>query len=239
MFLLIFCILLVCFKPRRIIFLGQLIPQENFYFPFVIVTILFHAYIMITNIFSGILIGVGAITYCFYVAIIMKELWFGGKIYHSVDELRSFRNVTHVYRCLQVLHREVLPLFGGFLVIVNAFMMLTTIYVNFVLMRYWEMLGPLTKSALFFMDFTLVSFYINLLELGCIFYLRGVKALQSWKGVKWSESMFVNRKMRRFQRSCQPIILCWGNHFIIGRQSIFIYGRGVVRGTFRALLTTK
>lgn len=239
LFLLAVCILLVFFKPRGIIFLGQLVPEEYFYFPVAMIVFMYHSFIMIAVCGSGIILGNGALAYCFYITIVTRELQLGRKTYHSLDILRTSWETAHVYRRMQIVHRHVIAVIGPFLVVLNAFMMMSPIYVNFVVMRYWDILEPLTKVALFGISLTFVTFYITLLELGCTFYIGGIKMLRSWQGFKWSESRIVNLEMKRFQRSCKPITLCWGNHFIIGKHSIFIYGRGVVRGTFRALLTIK
>lgn len=71
---------------------------------------------------------------------------------------------------------------------------MSTIYVNFVLMRYWDELESLTKLALLLIDFVLVAFYQVVLELGCIFSVGGVKTLKSWKGVNWSWFQTENKR---------------------------------------------
>lgn len=232
------CVTLGTLQPRGFIFIGQLIPEKYFYFPVGVLAICYHVYLMTCVSFSAAIAGSGALIYCFNVAMVIKELRLGRRKYTSEDTLRTLKPTMHVYRSLQVIHATAMYLFGPYLVVFNAIFMMSTIYVNFVLMRYWGSLELLTRLLLWFINFIL-TFYLVLLWLGCTFFVGSLSTLRSWKGLKWSETKAGNKEMKAFQRSCRPILMCWGNHFVIRRQSIFVYGRGVVRGTFRALLTTK
>lgn len=233
------CCILAVLKPRGFIFVGQLIPKKYYYLPVSIVLVSYHIYLMTAVALNALVLGCATIVYCFYVAMVTNELRHGRRKYESEDSLRTFRNTMHVYRCLQLFHANVICLFGPYLAVFNAIFMAATIFVSFVLMRYWEVLGPLTKTCLLLINFILLIFYLTILELGCIFCVGGIKMFRSWKKVQWSQNRLEKKKMKAFQRSCRPILLCWGTHFVIGRQSIIVYGKGVVRGTFRALLTTQ
>lgn len=238
-FLALLCILLVLFKPQSLIFVGQLIPSKYFYFPVAFVVVLYHSYLMIALCTSSCIIGCVTLAYCFFVVLITRELSIGRRSYHSVGTLRSASNTVHVYRCLQILHKNVFYLCGPYLAAVNAIMMMNSIFVNFALIRYWGCLELLTKLTLIFLNISNVTFYYLMLQLGCLFYVGAAKMLRSWKHHKWSQSKFECHVMKAFQRSCRPILLSWENNFVLGRLSIFIYGRSVVKGTFRALLATK
>lgn len=233
------CIVLVVLKPRSIIFIGQLIPPEYFYFPVALTVILYHAYIMIILFLSGITVAFGTIVCCFYIILVIKELCIGKRFYLSGNNLRSANNIVHAYRCLQVLHRNAMSLFGPYLAAFNGIMMMSAIYVNFVLLRYWEILEPLTMTALITFNLLIITVYSLVLQLGCMFCIGSIRMLRSWKRHKWSECKFECRVMKAFQRSCRPILLSWENYFVLGRLSLVIYGRGVVRGTFRALVLTQ
>lgn len=233
------CILLAVLQPRSLLAIGQLIPETYFYFPVAVPIIFYHVYITIAAACSVPIVGCGALLYCFYITIITSELRLGRRRYKSEGTLRMLRNTMHVFRCLQTFHANVMCLFGPYLVVFNATFMMSTIYVNFVLMRYWHELESVTKFVLLLLNFILVAFYLVVLELGCIFRVGGMKMLKSWNRVKWSRYEFENKEMKAFHRSCKPLLLCWGNLFVIGRESILVYGRGVIRGTFRALLTAK
>lgn len=233
------CGMFVILRPRSVTFLGQLVPEKYFYFPVQVLVIFYHIYVIIAASCSIVIVGCGALLYCFYIAMITAELRLGRRKYESEDTLRKLRNTMHVYRCLQTFHANVICLYGPYLVLFNATFMLSTIYVNFVLIGYWGEMEALTKAILLLFNVIIVAFYLIILELGCVFSVGGMKLLKSWKRVKWSMYEIENKEMGAFQRSCRPILLCWGNHFVIGRQSIIVYGRGVTRGTFRALLTIK
>lgn len=241
MFTVILCLMLALLQPRRFIYIGQLVPEKYFYFPIAILVTYFHIYVIIATAGGAATVGCGVLVYCFYVAMLSAELRLDRRKYECEDTLRILRNTMHVYRYLQTFHANVICLYGPYLVVFNAAFMMSTVYVNFALMRYWHELESLTKMVLLLFNFILVTFYLIVLELGSIFSVGGMKMLKSWKRVKWSQcdTENKNKEMGAFRRSCRPILLCWGNHFVIGRQSIIVYGRGVFRGTLRALLATK
>jgi len=230
---------LLLYNPKGLVFLGDLVPLQFYIFPVPLIIIIFHTYLLITShvlvlsIFSAILI------YSFhFTPILIQELRIGRKSYRMSKNLRSLEAIQHVYRCLQVLHANVFGVFGLFLVICNATYMVTGIFYNFALIKYWNQLQLMSKSQLLLWNVMFMTFWASVLELGRFLFSKGHKVLSSWKGDKLE-----NRKnykvMKKFLKSCKPIVLSYGKQFVIGRVSIFVFFRGVVRGTARALLTTK
>lgn len=238
-FTLCLAIPLVVFKPHGVVLLRQLIPQKYFYFPVACLVILDHDYLMTSVTLGGLVVGCVAFLLCFYLMIPIRELCIGRRHYESGHILREADQVAHVHRCLQVFYNNVICLFGPYLAALNEIMMLSAIYVNFLLIPYWASLEQLTKATMIWINFIVVTAYCLLLQLGCIFSVQASQTLCSWRRHKWSDSCQECRIMKAFQRSCRPILLRWENYFVLGRLSIIVHGRGVVRGTVRALLTTK
>jgi len=76
------------------------------------------------------------------------------------------------------------------------------------------------------------------LEFGRFLFCRGTKVIKSWK-VDEKNYQGESKVMKKFARSCKPIVLSYGKQFVVGRVSVLVFFRGIVRGTFRALLATK
>lgn len=234
-----FCISFLIYDPRGVIFLGELIPEKYFYLSVKLMVILYHSYLLLVVHMSILLIGGAALVYAFYtVPIYVRELRLGQRKYFTLPSLRTPENVRHVYRTLQVLQANILAVFGVFLVLNNAQCMITSLYANFVLIRYWSALETMSKGQLCTWSVLVTGYWCVILEIGRFFFERGTKVQGSWRGDKWG-SRFENLQMKKFRLSCKPILLRYGTQFVIRRANVLVFMRGITRGTFRALLATK
>lgn len=235
----ILCISFLIYDPRGAIFLGELVPEQYFYFPIRFAIILYHAYIIVVLHTCSAVVCFCVLIYAFYITpIYIRELRLGRKKYTTLHIFRESANIRHVYRSIQVLHINAFCVFGVYLVICNAHFMCTCLYCNFVLIRYWSELQTMSRVQLVMWAIMLMGVWCFVMEWGRYFFARGSKVLGSWKGDKWG-SIGENVLMKKFRLSCKPILLCYGRQFVIRRVSVLIFCRGVVRRTFRALLTTK
>jgi len=229
---------LLVYDPTIAIFLGDLIPTQYFTFPTKTLVILFHGYLLLVAHVGILLVGESIIVYgCYITPIIILELSIGRSSYRMHESIRNFSNIQIVYRSLQVLHANALSITGIYIVISNALFMVTSVYCNFVLIRYWNRLEMLSKGQLLIWSFLFIGAWAFVMELGRFLFAKGSKSLRSWNGDKWG-NVRENKLMKKFCRSCKPIAVCNGRQFVIGRVSILVFFRGVTRGTFRALLTT-
>lgn len=236
-----FYLLYYFYDPQSVIFVGALIPLKFFSFPVAFVAFIFHCYVW-TVICTGIVLIVGVCTtYIVYITLLLnKELRLGRKKYKTNNKLRIASNLRTVYRSLQILHQYILLNchLGLYLVYLNWFLVFVPVYVTFVLIAYWKNLGVYVKVPLLVGDILAIGYWTFILQVGCFLYIGSNKVLRSWRMNDWG---FVehNKYMHKFNRSCTPILLCYGRQFVIGRKSIITYYRGITRGTFRALLTTR
>lgn len=167
------------------------------------------------------------------------ELGLGRSKYRCSDDLRNnSENLCREYRAVQILHKIFITLFGPYFLIFNASVMTSLIYLCFVLIRYWNLLNVYTKAPLIVGLFLNSTVWTNTLVMGKILSLQGSKVLKSWNRKSWGTKK-ENRVMVKFGRSCKPLLLCYGKQFVIGKGSLFAFYRGVMRGTVRALLTTR
>lgn len=238
----VLCISYVIYDSQGVIFLGGYIPNAYFFLPVRLAVIIFHAY-MYVMIFSGIAsMGGILIAYMFYMfLLISRELRISSGIKHlSLGTFRSSQNVRTFYRAIQIVQHQILYTcnFGVYILLINAVCMKTGIYFTFTLLRYWGRLKLVTKAPMVIGDLMCVGYWVFLLQMGCLFYVGCKKTLISWQRHNWG-FMEQIKLMRRFHRSCRPIVFSYGSQFVMGRKSVLKFFRGVSRGTCRALLATK
>lgn len=228
--------LFVSYDPQSTIHIGKLIPNQYFYLPVRLAVTIFHQYIyLILSLNCGMIVCACAI-YGFYVTILLtQELKLGRKSYITLESMRKVDNLQLMYRSFQVLHENVFCFLGLYLVSMDSVFMVASIYLNFILMRYWEELEVSTVALLSMTTCLTMAVWTAVLELGKIFFIKGRKVLVSWKRKDWG-SRYENRIMKQFRLGSKPILISYGKQFIITRVSILVYYRGIVRGTFRTVI---
>ncbi len=228
--------LFVGYDPQSTIHIGKLIPDQYFYLPIRLAVTIFHQYIyLILNFNCGMVVCACAI-YGFYVTLLLThELRLGRKSYITLDTMRNADNLKLMYRSFQVLHENAFCFLGLYLVCMDGVFMLASIYLNFILMRYWEELEVSTVVLLIMTTCLIMTVWTAVLELGKIFFIKGRKVLVSWKRKDWG-TRYENKIMKQFRLGCKPILISYGKQFIITRVSILVFYRGIVRGTFRTVL---
>lgn len=225
-----------------VIFAGSIIPPKYLPFYFKLVLYFVHFYIMSLFLSSCAFVVCFAIIYCFYVTLFyITELWLGQPIqkYLTSPNLRkSPETLKNTYRSFQVLHASTNALFGPYYLILNALFMISCVYINFVLIKYWKALQIHTKFPLIIGLILMLTIWSSVMEMGRFLNTRGSKVLKSWKRHKWNDKT-TTKIMHKFGLSCKPLQLAYGTQFVIRKGSLFIFYRGIVKGTCRALLTMK
>lgn len=233
-------ILTICFwiviviAPRGPLTIGYLIPELYFTFPVKLGVIISHCYfvtILVTNIVVHSFCTFIYLAY--FTVIITKELNLRKRRYKSDSSLRSPSHLRHIFRSFQFLHQHASSFLGVFVLVGSGEFMISIIYTSFVLIRYGGMLHTSIYCCLLLVIMLLLLTWTILLELGREFYRRGNHVLVSWqKEQGWSKDM------KKFVRSCKPILICYGKQYVLGPSCVLNFYRGIVRGTQRALLTT-
>lgn len=103
--------LLCLYNPRDIIFVGQLIPLKYYsYFPFGILTSLFHGYLYFIIVLSILILAGPAFGYVYYLKIFFINEFsrFPKNKYKTHESFRCSKNIIHLYRCLQILHEQMM-----------------------------------------------------------------------------------------------------------------------------------
>lgn len=236
-----FCIMVLLNNPKGVIYIGSLIPSKYFTLPVALAVIVFHAYMFAVVCTSAAALGGPIIMYSYYIYfMISHELFMGRAKYICDEKFRSGQNIRKFYRSLQVIHQHTMQHsnLGIYVVIVNSFCEASSIYLSFVLIRFWTELKIVSKAPLIVGDLFSLGYWPVILQMGRMFYLGGCRTLGSWKRHDWGFQE-QNKLMRKFVKSCQMILICYGKQFVVGRKSVLIYFKGVERGIFRVLLMTK
>lgn len=233
--------LLVAHDPRKFVFLGALIPAD-YYGPFAhLCLFILHTYVNSSIILNVLVLWNLMMTYAFYLyLLIVREMKLKpNRKYFASFEFRRANRVQITFRSLQLLHQDLMLCcgMGKCLMAINALVMVATIYFIFVIIRFWEQLNVIASVALVFTCVFGLLAYTLLLEVCFLFFVGCTRTIQSWKRFDWG-SRHANKEMKKFCRSCKPLVYSCGKQFVIGRVAIFNFYRGVTRGTCRALLVT-
>lgn len=226
------------FLPRGNIFLSELIPIQYYYFfPFGLVISLFHSYqIAVLGVNLAFTCSLSMV-YLFYLCdVLTNELTLGRTTYRTSDDIRSASNLCLNYRALQVLNANSMSVMGRFVVYLHSAMMLIPINLSFNLIAYWSEIGVVSKSLFIFACIVAFCFWTMVLQFGKVLDVRGEKLLTSWQRMNWDCST-TTKYMNKFRKSCQLILLRHEKVMVVKRITQFLYIKGVVRGTFRFLLT--
>lgn len=234
---------LVClYNPREIIFVGQLIPLQYYsYFPLGILATIFHGYLYFI-IGTSLLIPMGAgYVYIYYLKMfIIKEFLLGPKKYYKTDQsFRHPKNIAHLYRCVQILHEQMLCFLGPFVSIFHAVLCILPVFCNYVLFCYWGKLHWIIRAIVFLGYPCCVVIWMFFLHVGQHLWIKGNKIFSSWSKVGFKVSKLEKKVMKKFQKSCRLILLKHGKFFVVGRMTQFAYIKIVIVYTCKALLTMK
>lgn len=221
------------------IFVGRQIPNILNCFVLQLVLICFQMYILIALLLNGALMLVVVTSYLFYAAnVLLKELTCGLRSYRAWNRIRKVPNIFNVYRGLQIIHIECLSALGPMLVFWHGACTYTPVYANLVLICNWSDVHVSVRILLLVVSVGASFMWLLILQLGNRFCNHGKSLLHSWRLHDW-KSVANNREMRKFRKSCRLLLLCFNNTYVIRRITPFLYVKGIVRGTFRALLALK
>ncbi len=225
------------YDPQGIIFLGALIPDKYYsYFPFGVITIIYHGYTCLRLALNLAITSTLLLIHMLYFTVLYtKEFKLGAKTYKTKHKLRNSHNIRTMYRAFQLLHQNVLCFMGGVFAFCHFGFTLQPIFVNFVLIKYWKGIHLFAKVLLLVVSPAVTSIWMLTLQLCSSFFVKGEKSLKSWELYDWG-SKRENRVMRRFRKSCKPVIVCYGSMYQVKRITPFAYVRTIIKGSLRSML---
>lgn len=238
----LFSMLFLMYDLRGNISMGALIPSQYFYLPVKFFLIVLQSY-LIAVLFICDVTTISLLIVCnvYNAVIISQELRLGREKYSYMTSLTlrmKSENLSHVFRSCQLIHSYIACFMGPFLLLLNASSVLISIFISVVLGMYWGKLQFFGKCCLVTILGTTLVVWTGTLDLGRILFVNGSKTLKSWRSHQWG-SANKDKIMKRFLRSCKPILLYYGKTFTIGRSNVLTFQKNVEVGTFRSLMLLK
>ncbi|CAL8136430.1 unnamed protein product [Orchesella dallaii] len=157
--------------------------------------------------------------------------------YGISGKLRTFQRLPQFYRGLQILHSRALNLYGWMMIPFQTLCLNQVLFCNYILTTRWKEMEDLHKALLLLWSVMITIIYGGVLEYGGRLFQVGTKTLRSWEHFNWGTN-WRNKYMKRFGKACRPIRIHYGNRYTIRKLTVLKFFRGIVRGTFRALLVT-
>jgi hypothetical protein len=157
--------------------------------------------------------------------------------YRTSNRMRRFENFSTEYRTLELLHKQAMSIFGVMIIPEQNLVGQFVLYSNYTLIKYWNELDFTIKCVITMMDLTVLCFWFIILEVCGRFYMEAAKSLKSWKLLPVRNRMEA-KYLSKFRKASRPLVIGFGEVFKIKRLTVLKFLRGIVKGTFRALLLT-
>lgn len=229
-------VLLLLISPHFPISLGYYLPRSWPYFITAPLVLLKTGYTF--TLFALNLFNVFAEVF-YYGAIITpfvtKEFRMGRTGYKSVAVLRHPETLSMAYRSVQILHKQIVSIIGGLIVPTQAIIAELVVISSYMIIRHGHQMNRYSKLMLITWSCGGVIVWWATLYIGGCIHFYGMKVLESWKYHEWDNS-FDKKFMKKFTRSCKPLMVNFGSTYVIKRQSALKFLRGLSKGILRILL---
>jgi len=175
----------------------------------------------------------------FFVAFVRHELHFQAKkSYATKAELRKPRILSIEYRKVELVIKATMEFMGPLLFVGQFLMGHVGLMVNYVLVRHWDDVSIESVVIIVVIWISVQAFWVFTLGLGGKTTQQFGKVVASWKYLRTSskeESSF----MKKFRKSCRPIVIGLEGYIKLRRISACKYLYGYSRSTLRILLTIR
>jgi len=177
---------------------------------------------------------------CFYffLGIAFKDLNTQRGQYITRQALRDPKSLMKVCRELEILHKLCMDIFGILVIALQAVITQVILMTNYTIIRHWNRLDEVTIAVLILFTAVFQTVWFTILTCGGLYHVHSGRTLKSWKYLKFS-SKEEAKMISKFRKSCRPLGIGLVGYFISRRLTVLKFMRGVVRGTFRALLALK
>jgi len=156
-------------------------------------------------------------------------------LYRFSNRLRTIKYLPLIYRSIELIQLNINCLMGVAFIPMQALITQLSLFSICMVITKWKETDGVTKSLLAVWTVGCLMIWSAALEIGGRLNLEGKRLLRSWKDWNWSNKD--KKLINKIRNSCRPISLRAGGFHIIKRTSVLKFLKGIVRGTFRALLT--
>lgn len=196
--------------------------------------------IMTTYLNAGTVVGPIVYYGFILVPLLATEFKLGKASNKIVDNLLSQQErLITTHRSFQILQLQIVnPMVGKFLVPTQAISTLLFVFSSFILIKHGNSLETVSYILMICWMFFGLGFWSCCLIIGGYLHSNGVKTLNSWKyhQHRWN-TQWERKFMKRFGKSCRPMMLCFGKTYTVRRTAVLGFLQGLSRGLVRALLT--
>jgi hypothetical protein len=193
------------------------------------------AYFLLSVWFNIIFLAIVVLSYSIIIVpLVFTEFVAGQKSYKTLEALRTIKHLPWEYRMVEILQRNINDVLGLCLIPLQAVISQIALFCNFTLITRWGQIDAATKGILSVWTIGVLVLWITLLEGAGRFHLKGKELIRSWKYWDWPRKDM--KLMGKFRKSCRPLGVRAGRYCCIKRISVLKFVRGIVQGTFRALL---
>ncbi|CAL8072508.1 unnamed protein product [Orchesella dallaii] len=176
------------------------------------------------------------LSFFFYLRpIYTTELRLGRSSYMTRDSLRKLENLTVTWRAMEMLVNDVNRVFSFSFIPLEVIFTNMTVFGNLICIMYWHELGMVLKLVI-----PIVTIFAAL-GWGIFLTITGMSwkdttlTLRSWKlgDVKQKRS---REYLKRFKRSCKPLLLGYAKGFKIKPKKFLGYLKGISRRTLKTII---
>jgi hypothetical protein len=156
--------------------------------------------------------------------------------YRTKDELRRLPNLVFEYRKIELLHKQSMMIYGILIIPAQSLLAQFILYSNFTLIRHWSDLGRTMQVMILVLSFAMFTSWCLILEISGRFHVNSIRLLKSWKMLEF-RSKYEAKYLSKFRKGCRPLSIGLPGYIKIKRLTVLKFMKGIVGGTFRALLT--
>ncbi|OXA39701.1 hypothetical protein Fcan01_25431 [Folsomia candida] len=155
----------------------------------------------------------------------------------TIPELRnSAKNIVIEFNSVRILNCGMMKFLGPMLTLVNLMIGQFCLFTNFVVIRRWNEMASFTKAYFILLSTMFQLVWGICLEVSGRIHKNVNTVSKSWKYFTL-ETPQESKYLRKMAKSCRPIGVGQDGIFIIKRISSMKFFRGIITGTFKALLT--
>ncbi|CAL8106445.1 unnamed protein product [Orchesella dallaii] len=168
-------------------------------------------------------------------SMLIDEFCLNRRKYRAINAFRNLNDLMFNYRCFQILQSCCMQAFGYLMIPIQSTVMNLIVFCNFMLLVHGSELQIMTLATMSLWSILGTTVWTFILYLGGYMHKMSEKTLRSWKVHPWG-SKNERKMMSKFRKSCRPVLIQFGNTFVIRKRTCLKFLRGITKGTFRALL---
>lgn len=171
--------------------------------------------------------------------ILSQELRHGRIDYATLPALRETpTHIILVYRATEIYVKNLLIRIGSLILPVQAYLSQFVLILNYILIKHGRDMNAISIMVALAWSMACLIVWISMLSLASTFHKEATTMKRSWKGFQFATKL-ERKYMSKFAKSCKPLFIGKEGVFRISKKTVLKFLQGIVRGTFRALITLK